>query len=302
MTSSTSLDLPVAGGSRAVRPLAACFSLAVFVSACAPGAASPSAAPAVAPERSDAVARADVEQSCAAWASYHDGPYKYENNVWGSNKARGKFEQCLLRRDVAGKAQYGWRWSWPGFDKTVFAYPQIIFGWKPWSGGVPTDARFPLRVDAIRTLKLNYAVKTEATGSYNLAPEIWLIGPGGKASANANPSLITAEVMFWMDYKDGAQPAGKIIANPVLDGLTYELWKADSIGDKGNGQGWALYSFKSPDIQHRGRISVDAMMRYLVAEQHVNPADQIASVEFGNEIMGGTGTTWVERFDVELEP
>lgn len=297
-------SLVVSEWSSTARAWLSSFALAALLPACAPARAAPAAvppAPGASPAASAEALGGRVEQSCAAWASYVDGPYKYENNVWGSSKAQGKFEQCLLRREVAGAHQYGWRWSWPGFDKTVFAYPQIIFGWKPWSGGIPTDSRFPLRVDAIKKLKLDYAVQTEATGSYNLAPEIWLIGPGGKASTRANPLLITAEVMFWMDYKSGAQPAGSIIATPVLDGVTYELWKADTIGDKGNGEGWALFSFKSPTIQRQGTISIDAMMGYLVAERHVNPADQIASVEFGNEVMGGTGTTWVERFEVELE-
>jgi hypothetical protein len=289
---------------RSGRAHTAALSLAVVVSACTPAGVAPAAMEPAEPEANAArellPPAQGVEENCAAWASYQDGPYKYENNVWGSAKAQGKFEQCLLRRELAGKSQFGWKWSWPGFDKTVFAYPQIIFGWKPWSGGGSTDPRFPLRVDAIKTLKLHYSVKTQATGSYNLAPEIWLIGPGGKATTAANPSLITAEVMFWMDYKSGAQPAGRVIAKPVLDGVTYELWKADTIGDKGNGQGWALYSFKSPTIQHQGSISIDAMMHYLVAEKHVRADEQVASVEFGNEVMGGTGETWVERFDVEL--
>lgn len=240
-----------------------------------------------------------VTERCDAWASFRDGPYKYENNVWGSHKTEGPFEQCLLRRDRSGKTQYGWRWSWPGFDKTVFAYPQILFGWKPWSGGQPTDARFPARVGDISHLTLSYAVETQATGSYNLAPEIWLIGPGARWSTAANPKIITAEVMFWMDYKAGAQPAGRIVSRPVLDGVTYELWKEDSIGDKGDGKGWVLFSFKSPTVQHRGTISIHTMLEHLVQENHISADDQVASVEFGNEVMGGTGTTWVERFDVD---
>jgi hypothetical protein len=240
-----------------------------------------------------------VRADCTAWSSVVDGPYKYENNVWGSSKAKGKFQQCLLEREVAGRPERGWTWNFPGFDPSVFAYPQILFGWKPWSGGKPTDARFPMRVADARHITLHYQVETEAEGSYNLAPEIWLI-ENGQWSVAANPKLITAEVMFWMDYKSGARPAGTIVDTPQLDGVTYELWKADEIGDKGDGKGWVLYSFKSPTVQHQGTISVDQLLDHLVRAGHVDPNHYVASVEFGNEVMGGSGTTWIKRFEVEV--
>ncbi len=240
-----------------------------------------------------------VTANCDAWSTAIVGPYKFENNVWGSKKTQAKFEQCLLTREGAQGTEHGWTWNWPGFDRTVFAYPQILFGWKPWSGGKPTDARFPLRVADARHVALHYAVETQAEGSYNLAPEIWLM-EGGQSSASADPRRITAEVMFWMDYKAGARPAGEIISRPVLDGVTYELWKADEIGDKGDGKGWLLLSFKSPTIQHSGTISIHKMLEHLVEAKLIDPNHYVASVEFGNEVMGGSGTTWIKRFEVDV--
>jgi hypothetical protein len=253
-----------------------------------------------APQQAPGKGAEGVTAHCEAWASHVDGPYKYENNVWGSNKVKGAYEQCLLRRKRDGREEVGWTWTFPGFDPSVFAYPQIIFGWKPWSGGKPTDARFPLRVGDARHLALHYEVETEASGSYNLAPEIW-ITESGEWSEQPNPKLISAEIMFWMDYNEGARPAGRVIETPEFDGVTYELWKADEIGDKGDGKGWALYSFKSPTVQHQGTISIHQLLAYLAQKGHVDPNHYVASVEFGNEVMGGSGTTWVKRFEVELE-
>lgn len=238
---------------------------------------------------------------CTIWSSYMDGPYKYENNQWGHEKSAGGFEQCLLRRQLGGRTEYGWTWSWPGHDPSVFAYPQIIFGWKPWSGGNPTDPRFPMRVADARHLLMKYAVETSATGSYNLAPEIWITESGEWSSA-ANPRLITTEVMFWMDYQGKARPAGSIVDRPTLGDIQYELWRKDSIGDKGDGSGWAILTFKSPTIQHAGVIEIHSLLEYLVATGHVNREHFVASIEFGNEVMGGTGTTWVKRFEVEVRP
>jgi hypothetical protein len=242
-----------------------------------------------------------VTARCGAWEVHVDGSYKYENNQWGQKKAKGKFEQCLLKRTVQGRTEIGWTWNWPGVDPSVFAYPEIIFGWKPWSGGKPSDLRFPLKVEDIQHLAIHYAVESEASGSYNLAPEIWLTR-NGQWTEEPNPSLITTEIMFWMDYKDTARPAGGVIDQLAIDGIEYELWKADNIGDKGDGKGWVLYSFKSPTISHEGSISIHTLLSYMIKKQLVRADEYVASVEFGNEVMGGTGTTWVKRFQVEVRP
>jgi hypothetical protein len=168
---------------------------------------------------------------------------------------------------------------------------------KPWSGGASTDARFPIKVSDVGALSLEYEVETSATGSYNLAPEIWLTD-----SARPNPKSITSEVMFWMDYAEGARPAGSIIDHVELDGVTYELWREESIGADANGKGWQLLSFKSPERQLKGRIDIAALLRHLTAAKLVSTSDYVASVEFGNEIMGGTGTTWIHHFDVRVGP
>jgi hypothetical protein len=241
-----------------------------------------------------------VTADCTIWSTHVEGPYKYENNQWGHHKAKGKFEQCLLKRTVDGRFEVGWTWNWPGFDPSVFAYPQIMFGWKPWSGGKPSHPSFPLKVADARHLKLHYAVETQATGSYNLAPEIWLTSSNAW-SEKPNPKLITTEIMFWMDYAQAARPAGRVIERPKIDGVEYELWKADTIGDKGDGTGWVLYSFKSPRVQHQSSIAIDALLSHMVSAGHVNPNEYVASVEFGNEVMGGSGTTWVKRFEIEVK-
>jgi len=243
---------------------------------------------------------AAIKQDCQAWSMHHDGRYRYENNVWGSKKAKGKFKQCLLTRQRDGKTELGWSWDWPGFDPSVFAYPEVVVGWKPWSGGATTDPRFPLKVSDVHTLTLDYEVESEVTGSYDLAPEIWLTSAG--ASAKPNPQSITTEVMFWMDHTEGARPAGQIVDEVPLNGVKYELWREDSIGVDANGKGWRLLSFKSPQKQLKGSIDIAALVRYLVEKQLAAPSDYLASVEFGNEVMGGTGTTWIRQFDLKVAP
>jgi hypothetical protein len=240
-----------------------------------------------------------VDARCSEWASIEVGPYRYENDTWGSGKARDKWQQCVLTREVGGKAEHGWTWNWPGNDPSIFAYPEIIYGWKPWSGGKSSDPRFPLKVSDVQKLALHYEVETDASGSYNLAPEIWLI-ENAEASTLADPKLITTEVMFWLDYAGTAKPAGQLVDKIAIDGVTYELWKEDKMGVQSNGKGWMLLSFKSPHIQRKGTLNVGAFLSHLVAKKLVRTDEKVASIEFGNEIAGGTGTTWVKRYEIEV--
>jgi hypothetical protein len=242
-----------------------------------------------------------VSAQCGSGAVLRDGPYTFENNQWGSHKAHGHFEQCLLERSADGKTERGWSWDFPGTDPSVFAYPEIIFGWKPWSGGRSSDARFPLKLSAMGQLAITYDVQTEATGSYNLAPEVWLIRARSSAGQQ-NPSLISAEIMFWVEAAGAAQPGGSLVDRPEVNGVSYELWQQDGAGGDGSGPVWRLLSFKTPTTERAGTIPVADLLRHLVKKGLVSAEHYVASVEFGNEISGGRGTTWVKNFKIEVGP
>lgn len=155
----------------------------------------------------------------------------YLMNPWGAEKAQGKFEQRFVEREHEGLKQRGWYWYWPGLDRSVFAYPEVCIGWKPWLGGRTTDSRFPVRVTEIRELVVDYGVETRATGSYNCAISLWLIcEPGGTDTAQTQS--ITTEVMIWPYYAAGVTPLGRLIAQVKYSGVSYELWSSRHHGSR----------------------------------------------------------------------
>ncbi len=42
-------------------------------------------------------------------------------------------------------------------------------------------------------------------------------------------------------------------------------------------------------------------MRVLVDQKLIDPNHYIATVEFGNEVSGGTGTTWIKQLEIQTE-
>lgn len=253
--------------------------------------------PAVALSRRTVAAAAMTREG---WAYHRDGARRFENNHWGVGKVVGRFEQRLLQRRRGPHDQIGWSWRWPGLDRIGFAYPEVLVGWKPWAGGEPTDWRFPMGMNQAHGLSLSYEVETQATGSYNLAAMAWLID-GGLWSRAAGSETITTEVMFWLDHSPGARPPGRLVDVATVGPDTYELWLARGVGAKfrpGRGA-WTTLSFRGPSGRTRGCLPVGTLLGHLRRAGLVRGGESVASVELGNAIMGGAGTTWVHRFDVD---
>src|SRR5450432_2894511 len=205
-----------------------------------------------------------VTSDCSNYSTTTQGPFQYQNNMWAEGKAKGPFEQCVVARTIAGKAQLGWTWNWPGYEPLGFGYPEIIFGWKPWSAQSTAPA-LPLRIAAVRELTVNYAVATESIGQVALSLSVFVTD---SSSASApNPLAIVAELVLWLDYPEQAVPVGTRTASFEVAGTAYELWHTPQHGDRGDGTGWDLYYFKGPNQQLQGAIRVQPLLEWLVQQR-----------------------------------
>ena len=249
--------------------------------------------------RAPAKQQPGVTSDCGNYSITTQGAFHYQNNMWAGGKAKGPFEQCVVSRKIAGKTQLGWTWSWPGYEPLGFGYPEIIFGWKPWSTQ-STAPVLPLQIAKVRALTVRYAVVTERTGKVALSLSIFVTASG--ESSTANPLSIVDELVLWLDYPEGATPVGTRAAVFEVAGTSYELWHTPNHGDRGDGSGWDLFYLKGPNHQLQGTIQLQPLLEWL-QKQHLIQGDRfVASVELGNELMAGSGTTWVHDFDVLVSP
>jgi hypothetical protein len=91
-------------------------------------------------------------------------------------------------------------------------------------------------------------------------------------------------------------PGGAFLGRASIDGPTYVVYFA-----KNWGQGWGYIAFMSTESQLGvGTLDLGSFFSYLREKNLVTGDEYLASIEFGNEIISGTGETVVERYAVSV--
>ena len=241
----------------------------------------------------------DVSTYCRDWAKLQNADFLYENNVWGQGAiSREDRLQCLLKRVVDGKAQYGWRWQWPRGSGEVKAYPEVIYGYKPWFT-FSTTPDLPRRISAIDELTVAYDIEMQARGRYNLAFDIWVT-----SSDRPTPSDITHEIMIWVGERTRAwEPyPGKRVKRVTIGDAAYDLYvKPDAEWLTEHGAPNVVYiAFNARAARLSGDIDLKEFLDYLTDNGHLPAEGYVASVELGNEVMHGTGELWLKSYDISV--
>lgn len=168
---------------------------------------------------------------------------------------------------------------------TIIAYPEVIFGPAPMSGGHKvTDIAgvFPLQVSEIVDLTADYAVAIEGnTDGFNVAFDIWLTDV-----PNGGPSSVTNEVMVWV-HKGGVTPYGQL-AGTYDDGpISAKIYVSGS-GD------WTYTAVVLDEDRLVGEISVSGVLARLQTLGIVSSSEYLASLELGSEIVSGAGSLTID--------
>lgn len=253
-------------------------------------------------EARDALSNAERrEVSCTDYFEIDTRFGRFTSNVWNKQAAGGaQVRQCIVARGPMDAREYGWSWDWPSNSGTVFAYPETVIGWKPWNGGGSTHARLPIRIRDVGTFVWSYEVETVSNGKQNLATSMWLTRSGA-TGIDPNPTDISTELMVWTDGFDFL-PAGTRIATVAVDGIEFEVWHVADWGDAAgvNSNRWSYVTYRATDRRLSvsldiRKILVDAVDRGLISPDHF-----VSNIEIGNEVMSGSGQTWVKSLAVDI--
>lgn len=238
-------------------------------------------------------AASDVEMICDDWALIENGEYRAENNTWGKGTISG-WSQCIgLGNNTDGTLHGRWTWDWLNAGGNVKAYPEIVFGQKP--GSSTTSLSLPEKINRIGSATVSYDFTSNYTGSGNTAFDIWLTDTNNPSTWGVPP--ITHEIMIWLDRYGGMSPGGAWKERVELDGSTYTVNVGENYGD-----GWRYIAFVSAKPQlGAGTLNLASFLEYLLEKGLVTGEEYLASIEFGNEIVTGTGETLVDRYEVTVQ-
>ena len=241
-----------------------------------------------------------VQEFCEDWTRLESPPFEYLNNVWGKGHVTD-YEQCLLRRVVDGDTRYGWRWRWPSGGNLVKAFPEVIFGHKPWDPPTAATA-LPRKISSIGSLSVDYDVKMKAEGSYNLAFIMY-----GTSTETPTPGTITHEIMVWVGDRSRAwEPQHSYYKREdavAVDGARYALYMNPHANWLSEGPpSFKFIAFNSHTVQLNGTLNLKSFIDYLIEIGELTAETHISSVHLGNEIESGTGEVWLDRYRVNVGP
>lgn len=210
---------------------------------------------------------------------------KLHTNVW---QAQGNETLCVSHGDTAASATKPWGWTWdiPGNGTDVIAYPGVAFGQQPFMGYDPAPAATQIG-SLTADLHYSYGVTPDSAGIYNVAASSWVL-----SSNVSRPENVIGEVMVWVENQ-GMTPAGTLLASGVsIDGATYDLYREPNMVDKTGtvSGGWDYFAFlRTSGAARSGTIHMRAFLNTLVSQGYFLSSDYVASVEFGSEILKGSG-------------
>ena len=223
------------------------------------------------------------------------------NNAWNRQLAGNyPWKQCIRARYDSHGREYGWSWEWPIGGDTLISFPQVIFGWKPWDGGASSHPRLPIRIAAIDRLTLSYAMETTANGKHNLATTLWLTR-SGRISTEPNPKDISTDLMVWTDGF-AFDPFGSRVGRASIDGIDFEVWLARGLGDSSaDGPRWNYVAYRSTTKHLTASLDLKAFLQHATEQGYVSPDHYVSDVEVGNELMSGSGETWIKALSLVAE-
>lgn len=228
-----------------------------------------------------------ADTSCADWAEFPVNEFLLSNNVWGKG-TETNYEQCVYYKSTDGNTEFGWNWDWPG-NGGVRAYPEIIFGLKPWSAN-STSPFLPAPISS-SNITLQYEASASAIGQWNLSYDIWLADTVSPVLQN-----ITHEIMIWMHKTDSISPAGTKRGSITIDGNNFDLWVNEN-----HGEGWTYIAFVSVKTQMSQNLDLNSFLNYLIANDYIAPDLFVSGIEFGTEIFEGRGSIKLSAYNVEVQ-
>lgn len=244
---------------------------------------------------------------------FYSGAYFVDNNKWGADSAGFTYPQNagIGSVDSSGAVSARWNWDCTSWDcvnsgQEVKGYPAVGYGQKPGFGPTP-GSKLPKGVWELNSVPMSYNVTETMTGRAHLSFDVWLeSSPEPSSSFVSSP--LTHEIMISVDeVGDYVFGAGMPVGNIVVDGLTYNVRYADNFGGLSQVQ-WRFIVLQlvqdgttTPRTLLAATIDLKHILDVLKSRGLISGNEYLTSIEFGNEMVTGTGDVFVHSFKVDVQ-
>ena len=241
--------------------------------------------------------------TCEGYGSRNTPYGDLQNNIWNAHSADDfDWTQCLAMRIIGANTQYGWYWQWPEDGDKVYAQPQITLGNSPWLPHNQNKHGYPISVNQLDKLEIDYSVEILTDGELNLASTFWLTH-ADIIQTKIDKSTIAAEVIIWTYASDDfyANPAGEEVAEVMIGGIEWEVWLDkkwhDTLGKNDNN--WVYLAFRTSQPLMQIKFDAAELLRYSIEQKFIPSGLYIADIQLGTEVMSGTGQVWLNHYQVD---
>ncbi|KIY65324.1 glycoside hydrolase family 12 protein [Cylindrobasidium torrendii FP15055 ss-10] len=210
------------------------------------------------------------------------GDYNLCQNLWGSDSGTGSQSSTLISAE-GDTISWSTNWTWADGPNSVKSYANVE----------STTAK-GVQLSEITTAPTTWIWEHETQSDgirADVAYDIWTgVGPVG-TPASANSSY---EFMIWLAKLGDIQPIGSTVASNVeVGGLTWEVWR-------GPNTNWEVISFFTTDLIQDFEVDLKEFFDYLVAEQDVDPAQYLQSIQAGTEPFTGSANLVTSKYSVSV--
>jgi hypothetical protein len=222
----------------------------------------------------------------------YDANDAVENNDWGIPQ-NGQGSSTSFLETINGSRAFGWAWNvYNGTNVAI--YPEVGYGWSPngnasW-GGSPMIPQLSAR-QAI-TLDFNIIGQHSPNGTWDMAFDIWITS--AQHPANTVGSF---ELMIWLDHNQNAPwstegPQGLV----TIGGVTYQRYTNAGAAN------WTCLTYinQGAGIYNGAGFNISDVIYDAAAKFGIPANDYVASIEFGNEAVNGSGMTEIANWSVTI--
>ncbi|HBU14037.1 MAG: hypothetical protein A2092_09755 [Rhodobacteraceae bacterium GWE1_64_9] len=219
------------------------------------------------------------------FAEVRVGAWRLSNNTWGVGNLQNGTDYWQTIQYTPGTIN-GTRFAWEqreNWQGNVRAFPQVIYGTKPWDKGRMSDVT--MRLDQMQNLDMTVDLRVERySGVGNVALDLWLTDKAG-----GGPATVTTEVMLWLD-DDNMSPSGTKVGRMNVQGIGADIYVHENLqNDSASGISWRYIAVKL-DVEYLiGTIDIDGFLRQLVSLGWLSADDWISGMELGAEVVSGNG-------------